>query len=177
MKCAECQKRPATVHVTQFINGQSKDVHVCESCAQQKGYIMNNAEESYSLHDLLIGLFGSPQMGLQQEHVINQENRLECNHCQMSFNEFRRIGKFGCAHCYETFKSKLDPIFRRIHSGSLHHKGKIPKRQGGELHVQKELEAYRAELDQLIEQEEFEQAAVIRDTIKQMEQKKEGDHS
>lgn len=176
MKCIECHKRPATLQLTQIINGQKKEVHVCELCAQKKGYITNN-EEGYSLHDLLIGLFGSPQMGLQQEHVMNQEEQLECNYCHMSFNDFRRIGKFGCAHCYEAFKPMLDPIFRRIHSGSLKHKGKIPKRQGGKLHVQKELEGYRTELNRLIEQEEFEQAAVIRDTIRQIEQMKEGDHS
>lgn len=176
MNCMECQKRPASLHLTQVINGQKSEIHVCELCAQKKGY-MNNNEEAYSLHHLLTGLFGAPQMGMQQESLFKQEEPLECTNCHMSFNDFRRVGKFGCAHCYESFKLMLDPIFSRIHSGSLKHHGKIPKRQGGNLHIQKELEAYRIELKELIEQEEFEQAAVVRDKIKQMELEKEGDHS
>lgn len=176
MKCTECQKRPASLHLTQVVNGQKNEIHVCELCAQKMGYINNN-EEAYSFHDLLTALFGSPQKGLQQEQVFNQEDPLECENCHMSFNDFRRIGKFGCAHCYEAFKLMLDPILGRIHSGSLEHHGKIPKRQGGKLHIQKELDSYRVQLRQLIEREEFEQAAVIRDKIKQIEQKKEGDHS
>lgn len=176
MKCMECHERPATLHLTQIINGQKNEHHVCEQCAQKKGYHSSN-EEGYSLHDLITGLFGSVQIGLQQEQLMEQEDLVECHQCQMSFNEFRRIGRFGCAGCYDTFKYLLDPIFRRVHSGSLEHHGKIPKRQGGKLHVQKELAAYRLELSRLIEQEEFEQAAVIRDKIKQIEQEKEGDHS
>lgn|SRR5690625_414749 len=174
MKCMECHKRPATLHFTQVINGQKTEQHVCELCAQKKGYIANN-DEAYSLHDLLTGLFGSSQMGLQQEKMVNEKEPLECSHCHMSFHDFHRIGKFGCANCYETFKFKLDPILRRIHSGSLQHRGKIPKRQGGKLHVQKELAAYRSKLNRLIELEEFEEAAVVRDKIKQMELENRGD--
>jgi len=72
MKCMECHKRPATLHFTQVINGQKTEQHVCELCAQKKGYISNN-DEAYSLHDLLTGLFGSSQMGLQQEKMVNDK--------------------------------------------------------------------------------------------------------
>src|SRR5699024_11990588 len=76
--------------------------------------------------------------------------------------------------CYENFKSMLDPIFRRIHSGSLEHQGKIPKRQGGNLHIAKELETYRSKLHQLIEDEAFEEAAVIQNKIKDIDRKSTG---
>lgn len=176
MKCMECQKRPATLHLTQVINGQKTERHVCEICAQQKGYVTNQ-EDSYSLHDLITGLFGADHLEIQHAQRMNQEEEIKCDQCQMSFHMFRKVGRFGCANCYETFKSKLDPIFRRIHSGSLEHQGKIPKRQGGKLHLEKELAVYRSELNQLIEAEEFEEAAVIRDKIRVIEDKKDGDHS
>jgi len=176
MNCMECQKHPASLHLTQVINGKKNEIHVCELCAQKMGYTTNN-EEGLSLHQLLTGLFGSAKMGMTQEDLFNQEEPIECSNCHMSFNDFQRTGKFGCAQCYDTFKSMLDPIFSRIHSGSLKHYGKIPKRQGSTLHLKKELEAYRSELKDLIEQEEFERAAVIRDKIKQIEREKEGDDS
>jgi|SRR5690625_4981682 len=178
MECNECKKRPATLHFTQIINGQKSEIQVCELCAKKKGYTMNN-EEAYSLHDLLTGLFNfnSSTLDLQNENIFKQIEELECSKCNMSFNDFQRIGKFGCANCYNSFKAKLDSIFRRVHSGNTKHIGKIPKRKGGNLHMKKELEMFRNKLQQLIEQEEFEQAAVVRDEIKRLEQLKEGDHS
>src|SRR5699024_7600533 len=90
--------------------------------------------------------------------------------CELTFNEFRHIGKFGCSDCYSSFKSKLNPIFKRVHSGNIRHIGKIPKRDGQVLHKKKELESYRNELNKLIIDENFEKAAVIRDKIKEIEQ-------
>lgn len=178
MECSECKKRPATLHFTQIINGDKTEVKVCELCAKKKGY-MNNAEDAYSLHDLLTGLFNfsSSQIDLQNESVFSEVDDLECPRCNITFNDFQRIGKFGCADCYEAFKVKLDSVFRRVHSGNTMHNGKIPKRKGVKLHTKKEIETYRVELQRLIEQEEFEQAAVIRDEIKKLEEKKEGDRS
>lgn len=178
MECNECKKRPATLHFTQIINGNKTEVKVCELCAKKKGY-MNSTEEAYSLHDLLTGLFNfnSSQVDLQNDNLFSQVDELECSKCNMTFTDFQRIGKFGCANCYDAFKTKLDSVFRRVHSGNTKHSGKIPKRKGGNLHTKKELENYRAELQRLIEQEEFEQAAIVRDEIRKLEEKKEGDHS
>src|SRR5690625_305011 len=178
MKCSECKKRPATLHYTQIINGQKTEVQVCEICATKKGY-MNNTEETYSLHDLLTGLFNfsSSPLEFQKDNIFHSIDELQCSKCNMTFNDFQRIGKFGCAHCYKTFKVKLDSIFRRVHSGNTKHNGKIPKRQGAHLNTKKEIELYREKLQQLIEQEEFEKAAVVRDQIKKLEIEKKGDNS
>lgn len=178
MTCSECKKRPATLYFTQIINGEKTEIKVCEVCAAKKGYI-NQMEETYSLHDLLTGLFnfGSSQLELQNENIFKQIEELQCPKCKITFDDFQRIGKFGCVDCYSTFKLKLDSIFRRVHSGNTKHIGKIPKRKGVHLHTKKELESYRQQLQQLIEQEEFEKAAIIRDKIKSLETEKEGDHS
>lgn len=178
MKCGECQKRPATLYFTQLINGNKSEIQVCELCAKEKGY-MHNADDAYSLHELLTGLFniGSSAIDLQKEKLFNQMEELECSKCHLTFHEFQRIGKFGCATCYHSFKVKLDSIFRSVHSGNTKHHGKIPKRKGNNLHAKKELENYRIELQRLIEHEEFEQAAVVRDQIRKLESAKEGDHS
>lgn len=178
MKCSECKKRSATLHFTQIINGQKTEIQVCEICATQKGY-MNQTEDAYSLHDLLTGLFnfGSSQIEVQNENIFSEIEELQCPKCNITFNDFQQIGKFGCANCYDAFKIKLDSIFRRVHSGNTKHNGKIPKRKGNHLHTKKELELYRIRLQQLIEQEEFEKAAVVRDQIKKLEANEEGDHS
>ncbi|PAV27928.1 hypothetical protein CIL05_19805 [Virgibacillus profundi] len=170
MKCQECQQRPATLHFTRVINGNKTEVHVCEVCAKEKGY-MTYPEDGYSLHNLLSGLFSfdSTKVGSHQDHTFQQVHELQCPKCEMTFSEFKRIGKFGCAACYETFAQRLDPIFRRVHSGNTKHFGKIPKRKGGDLHKKKQLEDYKTELQDLIESEAFEEAAQVRDKIRALE--------
>lgn len=180
MNCNECQKRPATLHFTQIVNGAKTEIHVCDVCAKQMGYSMHT-EETFSLHDLLTGLFNfnSPQKEMQNQSpsFFQELGEVTCDKCHSTFNDFQRAGKFGCAHCYDAFHSKLDPILRRVHSGNTKHNGKIPKRKGGNLHVKKELELQRDYLQQLIADQNFEQAAIVRDKIKHLEQKKEGDPS
>ncbi|MBY7141656.1 UvrB/UvrC motif-containing protein [Virgibacillus sp. NKC19-3] len=175
MQCQECQQRPATLHFTQVINGTKTEIHVCEVCAKEKGY-MTYPEEGYSLHNLLTGLFNfdSAMMESQQSNSYNQVKELKCPQCGMSLSTFKKVGKFGCATCYDTFSERLDPILRRVHSGNTKHYGKIPKRMGGDLHTKKQLESYKAELQQLIEDENFEEAAQIRDKIKALQNQSDG---
>lgn len=170
MKCQECQKRPATLHFTQVINGNKHELHVCERCAKDKGYV-TDLEEGYSLHDLLAGIFNfdTSQLESQQGTPFQRTEELQCPKCKLTFSKFKRAGKFGCAECYHTFSAHLDPIFRRVHSGNTTHQGKIPKRQGGHLHTKKKIAAYKQKLERLIEQEAFEKAAIIRDKIKSLE--------
>ncbi|MBH0231742.1 UvrB/UvrC motif-containing protein [Halobacillus yeomjeoni] len=171
MECQECHQRQATVHLTQVINGQKTEIHVCEHCAKDKGY-MSYGEENFTLNDLLSGLFHSegPSPYNKKAQPYQQHNQLKCPTCGLTYQEFARIGKFGCATCYKTFDERLNPIFRRVHSGNTRHDGKIPKREGGNLHLKREIDEHKSKLRQLIEQEEFEQAAKVRDRIKNLEQ-------
>ncbi|SHG12999.1 UvrB/UvrC motif-containing protein [Ornithinibacillus halophilus] len=183
MECQECHKRPATLHFTQVINGNKTEIQLCEVCAKEKGY-MTYPEDGYSLHNLLSGLFNfdSNHIGTQKkDSQFQQVKELQCARCEMTFSEFKRVGKFGCAECYHTFSSHLDPIFRRVHSGNTKHRGKIPKRKGGDLHIKKQIESYKSELQELIVNEEFEKAATVRDKIRELEMdirnKQDGDQS
>jgi len=170
MKCQECHQRPATLHFTQIIQGTKAEVNVCETCAKEKGY-MTHPEEGYSLHNLLSGLFNFDinKLNNPEGNTMKQQEELQCSKCKLTFTEFKRIGKFGCAECYRTFSGRLDPILRRVHSGNVKHHGKIPKRKGVNLHTKKQLETYRTKLQDLIEQEAFEEAAIVRDEIKDLE--------
>ncbi len=89
----------------------------------------------------------------------------------MTYQQFIKIGRFGCAHCYETFREQLAPILKRLHTGNIEHGGKLPKRIGGSLHIKKQVQKLKAELQSLITDEEFEQAAKIRDQIRSLEKK------
>src|SRR5699024_216059 len=180
MKCEECHENDATLHLTKFVNGQKSEVNVCEECALNKGH-MSYPGESYSLHDLLTGLFSldTNQFNVQED-PFKQKEVIQCSTCQLTYDDFQRVGKFGCAHCYTAFSSRLDTILRRVHNGNTKKTRKKPKRKGSSLHTKKEIERHRKILQLHIEKEEFEKAAEVRDLIRTLENQKNeqaGDHS
>lgn len=176
MKCQDCNKNPASIHFTQIINGEKREVMVCEHCANLKGYQLY-ADEGHSLHDVLMGLFnfdlGQLSKRQKQRESVNRLEQNVCRHCETTFAQFQQTGKFGCEKCYRTFSAKLDSIFRRVHSGNVQHKGKIPVRKGMQYQVKRDVERLRAELAELVEREQFEQAAVLRDRIKDILENKD----
>jgi|SRR5690625_1190475 len=167
MECQECHQNPATIHFTQVINGEKNEIHVCEKCAIEKGYI-HHKEEPYSLHHLLSGLFQF-DTDLMQQNQPDKKPALACDNCGMTYRQFAKIGKFGCSQCYATFNKRLNPLLRRVHGGNTMHEGKIPKRQGTSIYQRKQLRDMRENLRKLIEEEAFEQAAEVRDQIKALE--------
>ena len=171
MKCEVCQEREASVHLTNYLNGQKAEIHLCQQCAIEKGYL-DADDESYTIQDLLSGFFNA-QANLATKDESNQrtEHQLVCPQCQMTYQRFNKIGKFGCSKCYQNFSSFLNPIFRRLHSGNTSHTGKIPKRQHVHFQHQRLIENYRDQLQEFVKEEKFEEAAELRDKIKDLEQK------
>lgn len=173
MNCEECGKRPATLHFTKIINGEKTESHICEYCAQNGDVFpgFNN----FSINNLLSGLLhfdpvNKTSSSTKSVDQVPLNQPLRCDNCGLTYAQFSKSGRFGCSDCYQHFGERLDPLFRRIH-GNTHHIGKVPERTGGQLRVRKELEQLKALLQKHIVREEFEQAAVIRDRIRSLEQK------
>lgn len=163
MLCDICGKKEATVHLTEIINDQMTKLHLCEECAKKKGAEM---EEHFGLADLLAGL---ADLGTPVETI--KEKKFKCPSCGLAYSDFKKIGKLGCGQCYETFKSYLVPLFKRIH-GSDAHVGKIPRKKKKLLKTKKvNVEELKRRLKRAIELEEFEEAAKLRDEIKKYEKK------
>lgn len=180
MICQECNQRPATLHFTKIINGEKTEIHLCELCAHEKGdmFFLNGAS-GFSINNLLAGLFNvEPKIQPSPQNAFKPQEILQCNNCSMTFQQFLKVGRFGCANCYGTFKDQLAPLLRRVHSGNTVHCGKIPKRIGGGIHLRKTIEDLKQQLVALIANEEFEKAAEVRDKIRaveiQMSEQQEG---
>jgi protein arginine kinase activator len=136
---------------------------------------MLSGESGFAFNNLLAGLLNiDPTFQKPSQNPFQQEEILQCQHCSMTFSQFLKVGKFGCAHCYETFKEQLNPVLKRLHSGNWAHNGKIPKRIGGEFQLRKQIEEYKMDLREAISQEEFEKAAEIRDQIRLLEKQLAG---
>ncbi len=169
MECQECNQNPATVHFAQVINGDKTEIHVCQQCAKEKGYV-STEEDAYSLHHLLSGLFNPNSNAMQkQSERESEEKQIQCKKCGMTYQQFARVGKFGCASCYQTFAEHLNPLFRKVHSGNTVHEGKVPKRVGTDIYQRKKIRDLKLKLQQAIADEAFENAAKVRDEIKALE--------
>jgi protein arginine kinase activator len=165
--CPECGKRPATLHYTKIVNGEKTETHLCESCAQEKGEYMPGFDNGFSFHNLLSGLLNFDMAGTESHSITQPKQVPRCATCGLTYNQFSKIGRFGCSDCFETFRDRLDPLLRRVH-GSTTHQGKIPERAKGELKMKRELEQLREQLVRSVESEEFEEAAQLRDQIRSL---------
>ncbi|QQK74308.1 UvrB/UvrC motif-containing protein [Salicibibacter cibarius] len=175
MQCQECNQRQATLHFTKIVNAEKTEMHLCEVCAKEKGDEFPGSN-SYSIHDLLSGLLNvdpSTGSGAGYSQKVQNEYALQCPKCRMHYKDFINNSRFGCSYCYQAFSAKLDPILKRVHGGNHTHTGKIPKRQGGRLKLQREISSLKTKMQEHIDREEFEYAAEVRDKIRELQEAKE----
>ncbi|MFQ5952437.1 MAG: UvrB/UvrC motif-containing protein [Candidatus Omnitrophota bacterium] len=167
MKCDICSKNEATVHLTEIIDGNVTKLHICDKCAKEKGEEM---QSHFGLTDLLSSLMDfEPTMPKSR---IKKSTAVKCPSCGMTYYDFQKIGRLGCGKCYETFGKKLTELLKKIH-GSDRHVGKAPFKKQKVRKGKKDLGRLKKELEELVKKEEFEKAAVLRDRIKELEEKNE----
>ena len=184
MICQVCGKKEATTHVKTVINGQVSERSLCGECAQKEGVGGWNPFQSFggfenpffSLNHLFGSFLGNPL----------SDSVTRCPVCGATFSDISQSGKIGCSDCYEIFYDRLLPSIQRMH-GNTHHNGKSPI--GNSMQVmpesnlvvadvveltpeEKELAQWKQQLKEAIDQQNFEEAAVLRDKIKEREQGK-----
>jgi len=169
MLCDICAKNPATVHLTEIIDDQMNELHLCEECAHRKSLQM---EQQFGLSDLLGGLAEFEKPAKEKEAVLT----IKCANCGLTYADFKKIGRLGCSECYDTFKKYLGPLLKKVH-GSILHFGKSPFKVARVLDKRGDLQALRYQLQKAIETEAFEEAAKIRDQIKELEKKQSQNNS
>ncbi|SHH44407.1 UvrB/UvrC motif-containing protein [Tepidibacter thalassicus] len=165
MICEKCNKREATIHLTEIINGKKRELHLCEECANKEKSINFNMDFDmpFSMKDILSSII---DMGISNDFYKVEE--FVCSECKESYTRFKEIGRLGCYKCYDAFKEQLIPVIKRI-QGSTEHIGKVPKKIGGSLRIKNEIKRLKNELNKAVEREEFEKAAQIRDKIRELE--------
>ena len=163
MLCNICAKNQATVHLTEIIDDQITELHLCEECAQKKGAQM---ESHFGLSDLLAGL---ADLGTQFNKT-KIDAKLKCPKCGLTYEDFKKVGRLGCGECYTAFKEALAPLLKRIH-GSTQHYGKAPKKAAKIVKAKNESQDLKERLQKAIQKEDFEEAAKLRDKIRELDKK------
>lgn len=172
MLCDICHKREAKIYYTEIKNGEKKEQYLCEECAaEQSTFQTKNGEYSIegTLSGFLSNILGSIYGDGKQKK--NKDIMPRCARCGISYEEVLENGKFGCPHCYENFKDMIDKSLKQI-QGANSHTGKKPERlkksvENTVLNIPK-LEKLSIQLQEAIEREEFEEAAKLRDRMREL---------
>ncbi|HJP02184.1 MAG TPA: UvrB/UvrC motif-containing protein [Planctomycetota bacterium] len=175
MICQHCHKSPATVHVTEVLEpppteegGQDEEQpqiierHLCELCAQTADLPHSPVQaEKKTMADIWKLLQVSAQQGKQVPEVT-------CAECGMTLTEFRQKGRLGCPEDYDLFAPHVGELLERIH-GSRQHVGRLPGISESDLTRLRKLEGLRMDLEAVIREEDYENAARLRDEIRNLE--------
>ena len=157
-KCEKCG-REAKVHLTEIVNGQKIEKHLCEECAVSEGVtIKAQLPISEILEELVL-----------QSAAGKELSELKCDVCGISFMEFRQGGLLGCPNDYVAFENVLARLLERAHEGGSYHVGKVPAGAAENERKQAELLRLRGQLKEAVTHEQYERAAELRDRIKELE--------
>ena len=167
MLCDRCKKNQASVRMQQFVNGKKTEINICHECAY--------GDDQLNLDNLFQGLMGSLLAhGIKDAQFVHagkgdaELSEPDCPTCAMTYREFREKGRLGCVECYTTFRRHLAPIFNSIQTNT-EHKGKIPLRSGAKLNTERKIDRLTRKLKLMVDQEEYEKAAALRDEIRSLQ--------
>jgi protein arginine kinase activator len=133
-------------------------LHLCEECYHKFFFEPQPGQGPHG--------GGAPVEESDETNLLNQR---ECPVCGIKFVEFRNSGRLGCPHDYQEFREELTPLLENIH-GETRHCGKTPRRQPQNKQTQSELLQLRKQLQQAVTREAYEDAARLRDRIRQLEE-------
>jgi protein arginine kinase activator len=164
MKCTHCHNNEANTHITRIINGKREEMHLCADCARELGVMEEFDFDSFSMDSMFGNLLGA---GVSAFNSLTGIDR--CGYCGSSFNDIINSGRVGCANCYDKFEDKLTPSIEKLHGRTKHVGKSVTYTEEPEAQktpeAKSELETLKEELKKAVQEQRFEDAAVIRDKI------------
>jgi protein arginine kinase activator len=164
MQCQICNKRDATIHLTEINDGVRTEMHICEQCAAEQDIAVKS---HIPINELLSNLLAVQPTDEELSGAFDQ--KLACPMCGFTLAQFRKEGVLGCPRDYEIFEDVLRPLIEKAHDGQTTHCGKVPLKTPMDTRKQLELLNLRQRLDAAVRSEDYELAAQLRDKIKQTE--------
>ena len=180
MLCQKCHKNEATIHVQKIEDGHVKSLHLCQACASEHS-MDDSGLQGFNLAEVLFDIAGKVADAVNsdspEEEASGPVSEPVCPHCGWTLQKFRKTGYLGCPACYQAFDAQISGMLKNIHRGD-HHTGKIPVTAGSDqkhgheaILLKRQIEQLRKEQEEKIRREEYEDAAVLRDKIQELEQK------
>ncbi len=155
--CDLCDK-PAVYHDTRVLNGVSTTTSLCEEHAREVGVDFTPLSISITLDPAQTGFEFKPAM-------------IECPDCGLTIALYKEKSLLGCPECYVTFKKQLIPVIASLQEKHIQHVGKTPRRSSDAIDRHIAIRRLLTELERAVTQEAYEEAADIRDTLRDLHKK------
>ncbi len=161
MLCDECKKNQAVMHYVSIVNGVKTEHDLCESCASHMGMM---SFSPFTWGDLF-------------PHAIqSQSAQIHCSQCGTTLSQFKKTGMLGCSQCYEDMRAGIEPLLRQVQKGLVHvgrtpmgfEAAKLPRpgETTAEAPIVSQEDEWNLQMHKAIVEENFEEAARLRDAIK-----------
>lgn len=168
MMCEECGIRPAKFHLTTISGDQKKERNLCPACMAKYQKQIPGLDIS-NLAGLISGFLEAAGAKGKSPQEPDANDLLTCPTCGTAYSDFKKSGMLGCMDCYQAFKKPLEALLLRVH-GNTQHAGKIPGGVKNDLSIRMNIDRLKQQLVKAITEEEYEDAARLRDQIRALKQ-------
>lgn len=162
MLCQKCHKSLATVRYAEVVDGRVTEQHLCPQCLAVH---QQQSEPGFALPGAVPV---TKRRGVRQTARETLRTRRVCPSCGMPMRQLLDDGKVGCITCYTAFGQQIESILEGLHV-SLQHKGKIARYEDSRARLRADLQGKRALLRSVLRMEHYEEAAKLRDEIRELE--------
>ncbi len=178
MKCELCGVQEASIVIQEKRPEGTKEYHICLNCARTRGLASINPQAARVLASIITG---NPVPGNGGASSIphdactsNSTPKAEriprvpltesiCPSCGTKFIDAKKTASIGCAQCWDTWGVLLYSKKR-----SKQYRGKTPSHICAKQGLRETLESLEETLKRALAKENYEQAASIRDQIRQI---------
>ena len=164
MMCEDCGIRSAKFHLMTIINGDRVERNLCPTCMAKHQKQIPGIDFS-NLAGILNSILENKTDAREQAKLEAEYEGLVCEQCGMTYGEFQKCGMLGCAACYQAFKTPMTALLQRVH-GNTQHAGRVPGGVHSGTSIRMNIDRLRQKLQKAIADEDYEQAAKLRDTIR-----------
>jgi len=168
MKCHRCESRDAIYRCTKIPRDSKEPAtrELCLECARLESSAIAKNAPKHDISEILEEFLKTQIASEAGEHAAPIiPDVAPCPECGFEFATYKATLMLGCAACYVSFGEHLAEDIRKL-QGTDMHVGAAPKVREKLLDRQARLTAMRGELQDCIENEDFERATFLRDQIK-----------
>jgi protein arginine kinase activator len=163
MLCQNCHKNLATVRYAEVVDGHVQECRLCPTC-------LSTRQEPTSTGFELVAP-QTVQSSVSVRRAVKEALRScqSCPDCGALLHSVAKESLAGCSQCYAVFSEEVGPLLI-AGQGSDCHQGKVPHVDGLRQRLQVDLRAKRSLLRSVLNAENYEEAAILRDEIQCLEQ-------
>jgi protein arginine kinase activator len=150
--CEKCGQNPADIHIRQIINNEESELYICSKCAEK---MQKKILSFLKMNNFITGMM---------QQVEPEDEEKVCPLCKFDIDKIRKLGKVGCAKCYDVFASELTPIMNKMNINRA-----IKEKNNT---IKNEIDSLQEKLNEAVAKEEYEKAAELRDKIAELKGEK-----